>query len=133
MTRADLRNPSVKFDSELDLERIAELPGKDAMQEVLHRFGKATKRSRLIQDSHGWCFYARADDGRKYLLELSYVATKGGASDWVLSCSRCAGLRFWEWFRSRPSDTGREADLLAKGVEILTAHHGFKTTSDFGT
>src|SRR5882724_8492637 len=124
MTSVDIENPSVRFNPELDLETVAELPGKDMMHDLLRRFDNSANRSRLIQDSHGWCFYARGEDGRKYLIEVSYVATNDAASDWVLSCSRCAGLRFWEWFTSS-SDIVEDPSLLAKCVEFLVSNHKF--------
>src|SRR5215469_12641893 len=96
MTIADLKNRSIRFVPEVDTESVDELPGKDVMQDTARRLDG----SGFIQDSHGWCFYLRADDGRKYLLELLYVSTQGDASSWVLTCSRCAGLRAWEWFGS---------------------------------
>ncbi len=126
MASFGLVNRAVVFDPELELESVRELPGKDTMLDIARRFGESARCSSLIQDSHGWCFYVRADDGRKYLVELSYVATKGGASIWVLSCSRCAGLRFWEWFRSLTANTDRELYLLDKGVEFLVSHHGYE-------
>ncbi len=122
MTTAELRNHSIRFSPELDLESVKELPGKDVMQDSAHRLGG----SGFIQDSHGWCFYVHADDGRKYLVELSYVSTEGEASSWVLTCSRCAGLRAWEWFGSHTPNLGREQQLLDRAVEILTSHHGYE-------
>jgi hypothetical protein len=126
MTTADLDNPSIRFDPELDLETVAELPGKEIMHDLLRKFGSVANR--LTQDSHGWCFYVRGEEGRKYLIELSYVVTKDAASQWVLSCSRCAGFRFWEWFRST-SDIGEEPGFLAKGVEFLVSDHGFRAVA----
>jgi hypothetical protein len=126
MTSADLENPSIRFDPEPDLETVPELPGKDIMDDLLRKFDSGANRSRLIQDSHGWCFRVQGEDGRKYLIELSYVATKDAASNWVLSCSRSAGLRFWEWFTST-LDIAEEPGLLAKSVELLVSNHGFRT------
>jgi hypothetical protein len=126
MTSADLENLSIRFDPELDLETVADLPGKDIMQDLMRKFDDGANRSRLIQDSHGWCFHVRGEDGRKYLVELSYVATKDRASNWVLSCSRCTGFRFWEWFTSPRSGIGEEPGLLAKRVEFLVSNHGFR-------
>jgi hypothetical protein len=122
MTTADLENRSIRFAPEIDLESVDELPGKDVMQDAERRLGG----SGFIQDSHGWCFYLRADDGRKYLLELSYVSTQGDASSWVLTCSRCAGLRAWEWFGSQIPNLGRERQLLDRALEILISHHGYE-------
>jgi hypothetical protein len=124
-----LENPSIRFNPEPDLETVPELPGKDIMDDLLRKFDTGANRSRLIQDSHGWCFYVRDEDGRQYLVELSYVATNSAASKWVLSCSRCAGLRCWEWFTST-SDIAEEPVLLAKGVEFLVSNHGFRTVAD---
>ncbi len=129
MTTAELINRSVRFEPELDLEdldQVPELPGKQAMQDTLQRLGNTMRCSRLIQDSHGWCFYAHADDGRKYLLELSYVATETGASSWVLSCARCTGWRAWEWFGGQAPNVGREQFLLGKAVDVLVSHHGYQ-------
>jgi hypothetical protein len=129
MTTAELVNRSVRFDPQLDLENLAEvpeLPGKEAMQDTLQRLGKTMRCSRLIQDSHGWCFYAHADDGRKYLIELSYVATEKDASSWGLSCSRCAGLRAWEWLGGQTPNLGQEQLLLGRAVEVLVSHHGYE-------
>jgi len=130
MTTADLENPVIRFDPELDLETTAELPGKDIMHDLLRQFEDDAKGSRLIQDSHGWCFYVRGDDGRKYLVELSYVATKDAASEWVLSCLRCSGLRFWGWIGSPRSAVGEESSLLTKRVEYLISHHGFREATN---
>jgi hypothetical protein len=126
MTIADLTNRSVRFSPELDLESVPELPGKDTLQDTARRLGQSLKCSKLIQDSHGWCFYLDADDGRRYLIELSYVATEGDASRWVLSCSRCSGLRAWEWFRSQTESLGREQQLLDRAVEILVSFHNYE-------
>lgn len=128
MTSADLENPSIRLNPEPDLETVAELPGKDIVDDLRRKFDTGANSTRLIQDSHGWCFYARGEDGRKYMIELSYVATKGAASKWVLSCSRCAGLRFWEWFTSI-SEIAEEPGLLAKGIEFLVSNHGFRTVA----
>jgi hypothetical protein len=128
MISADLENPSIRFDPEPDLETVAELPGKDIMDDLLRKLDDEAKGSRLIQDSHGWCFHIRGKDGRRYLIELSYVATKGVASQWVLSCSRCAGVRFWEWFTST-SEIGEEPGLLANYVGFLVSNHGFRKVS----
>lgn len=122
MTDADLKNRSIRFSPELDLESMDELPGKDVMQDAARRLGG----SGFIQDSHGWCFYLRADDGRKYLVELLYVSTEGDASSWVLTCSRCAGLRAWEWFGSQKPNLGREQQLLDRTVEVLISQHGYE-------
>jgi len=126
MTIADLTNRSVRFNPELDLESVSELPGKDTLQDTARRLGESLKCSKLIQDSHGWCFYIHADDGRRYLIELSYVATKSAASSWVLSCSRCSGLRAWEWFNSNQQGLGREQELLDRAVEVLLSHHDYE-------
>lgn len=128
MSVSDLKNRLIRFDPEPDLETVAELPGKDIMQDVLCKFGDAANGARLIQDSHGWCFYVRGDDKRRYLLELTYVATKADASIWILSCSRCADFRFWEWFRSRSPDVGNESNLLTKCVGFLVSYHGYERT-----
>jgi hypothetical protein len=122
MTDADLKHRSIRFEPELDLESVAELPGKDVMQDTARRIGG----SGFIQDSHGWCFYLRADDGRKYLVELLYVSTEGDASSWVLTCSRCAGLRAWEWLGSQKPNLGRERQLLDRAIEVLISHHGYE-------
>ena len=122
MTDADLKNRSIRFSPELDLESMDELPGKDVMQDAARRLGG----SGFIQDSHGWCFYLRADDGRKYLVELLYVSTEGDASSWVLTCSRCAGLRAWEWLGSQKPNLGRERQLLDRAVEVLISQHGYE-------
>lgn len=128
MTSADLENPSIRFNPEPDLETVPELPGKDITHDLLTKFDTGANRSLLIQDSHGWCFRVQGDDGRKYWVELSYVATNSAASKWVLTCSRCSGLRFWEWFTST-SDIAEEPVLLAKGVEWLVSNHGFRTVA----
>jgi hypothetical protein len=122
MTTADLKNSSIRFVPELEMESVDELPGKDVMQDTARRLGG----SGFIQDSHGWCFDVRADDGRKYLVELLYVLTENNASSWVLTCSRCAGLRAWEWFGSNKPNLGRERQLLDRAVEILISHHGYE-------
>jgi hypothetical protein len=122
MTDAGLKHRSIRFAPEVDTESVEELPGKDVMQDTARRLGG----SGFIQDSHGWCFCVRADEGRKYLVELLYVSTEDDASSWVLICSRCAGLRAWEWFGSQTPNLGRERQLLDKAVEILISHHGYE-------
>jgi hypothetical protein len=122
MTTADLKNRKVRSDPELDLESMPELPGKDVMQDTARRLNG----SGFIQDSHGWCFYVHADDGRKYLVELLYVTTKGDASDWVLLCSRCVGLRVWEWMSKDKPRLGREQFVLDRAAELLISHHGYE-------
>jgi hypothetical protein len=125
MTTFDLIHRKVRFEPELDLESIAELPGKDVVQDAARRLDG----SGFIQDSDGWCFYVRADDGRKYLVELVYVATERDASSWVLTCSRCAGLRAWEWFGSQTPNLGREKQVLDRATEIFVSHHGYERVS----
>jgi hypothetical protein len=125
MTTFDLIHRKARFEPELDLESMAELPGKDVVQDAARRLDG----SGFIQDSHGWCFYVRADDGRKYLVELGYVATERDASSWVLTCSRCAGLRAWEWFGSQTPNLGRERQVLDRATEILISHHGYERVS----
>jgi hypothetical protein len=122
MTTADLKNRSIRFVPEVDTESVEELPGKDVLQDTARRLDGAG----FIQDSHGWCFYVRADDGRKYLVELLYVSTEDDASSWVLTCSRCAGLRAWEWFGSQTPNLGRERQMLDRAVEILISHHRYE-------
>src|SRR2546429_87964 len=122
MTTADLINRKVRFDPELDLESVDELPGKDVMQDTARRIDG----SGFIQDSHGWCFYVHADDGRKYLVELLYVSTERDASSWVLTCSRCAGLRAWEWLGSQTPNLGREQQVLDRATEVLISQHGYE-------
>jgi hypothetical protein len=122
MTTADLKNRAIRFVPEVDTESVDELPGKGVMQDTARRLNG----SGFIQDSHGWCFYVRADDGRKYLVELLYVSTEEDASNWVLTCSRCAGLRAWEWFGSQASNLGSERQLLDRAVEVLISHHGYE-------
>jgi hypothetical protein len=122
MTTAELKNRSIRFSPELDVESMDELPGKDVVQDIARRLDG----SGFIQDSHGWCFYLHADDGRKYLVELLYVSTEGDASSWVLTCSRCAGLRAWEWFGSQKPNLGREHQLLGRAIEVLISHHGYE-------
>jgi len=122
MTTADLKNRSIRFFPELDVESMDELPGKDVVQDIARRLDG----SGFIQDSHGWCFYLHADDARKYLVELLYVSTEGDASSWVLTCSRCAGLRAWEWFGSQKPNLGREHQLLDRAIEVLISHHGYE-------
>ena len=100
MTAADLKNRFIRFDPEIDLESVAELPARHCAGHRTKAWGKCSS-VRKFQDSHGWCFYVHADDSRKYLIELLYAATEGDASNWVLTCSRCAGLRAWEWFWNR--------------------------------
>ena len=126
MTTADLTSRSTCFDPELDLESVPELPGKQILHDVANRLGETQKCSALIQDSHGWCFYAHADDGRKYLLELTYVATENGASIWVMMCSRCTGLRIWEWMGKDKPQLGREQALLDSATKFLISHHGYE-------
>jgi len=129
MTTADLTNRKIRFDPELDLEdlkSVPELPGKDILHDTARRPGESLKCSKLIQDSHGWCFYIHADDGRKYLVELLYGATERDASRWVLMCSRCAGLRVWEWMGKDAPGLGREQFLPDKAVEILVSHHSYE-------
>src|SRR6185503_6032797 len=126
MTTADLKNRSIRFDPEIDLEKVAELPGKDIVQDTARRLGEMFKCSEVIQDSDGWCFYVHADDSRKYLIELLYVATEGDASNWVLTCSRCAGLRAWEWFGGQAPNLGRERQVLDRAVGILLSHYGYE-------
>src|SRR5262249_46309796 len=123
---ADLTNRSIRFDPELDLEPVPELPGKQVLQDTAARLGESLKCSKLIQDSHGWCFYIHADDERKYLIELTYRATHAETSSWVLACSRCSGLRPWEWFHSPRQSIGMEQTLLDQAVGILISHHGFE-------
>jgi hypothetical protein len=125
MITVELTNRSVLFVPELDLESMKELPGKDTMQAVVSKFGETARCSPLIQDSHGWCFYVHADDGRKYLVELGYARTENGASAWFLSCARCTGWRLWEFFGSRAT-VGRERILLDRGVEFLTSQFGYE-------
>jgi len=122
MTTADLINRSIRLDPDLDLESVDELPGKDVLQDAARRLGG----SGFIQDSHGWCFYLHGEDGRKYLVELLYLSTKGDASNWVLTCSRCAGLRAWEWFGSQKPNFDREHELLGRIIEVLISHHGYE-------
>ena len=122
MTTADLKNRSVRFVPEVDTESVDELPGKNVMRDIEHRLDG----SGFIQDSHGWCFYVRADDGRKHLVELSYVSTEADASSWVLTCSRCAGLRAWEWFGSQTPNLGRATHVLDRAIESLTSYHGYE-------
>ncbi len=122
MTTADLKNRSIRFTPEIDSESVDELPGKDVMQAAARRLDG----SGFIQDSHGWCFYIHADDRRKYLVELLYVSTEGDASSWVLTSSRCAGLRVWEWFGSQTPNLGKERQLLDRTVEFLISHHGYE-------
>lgn len=122
MTTADLKNRSVRFVPEVDTENVDELPGKEVMQDTAHRL----EGSGFVQDSHGWCFSVRADDGRKYLVELLYVSTEGDASSWVLTCSRCAGSRAWEWFSSQTPNLGRERQVLDRAAEILISHHHYE-------
>jgi hypothetical protein len=126
MTSTELTHRSIRFVPELDLESVKELPGKDVMQSVLRQFSETAGCSRLIQDSHGWCFYVHAVDRRKYLVELSYASTEGGASRWVLSCARCPGWRLWEFFSANAENTGRERALLDRGAEFLVAQQGFE-------
>lgn len=125
MPNEEFINRSIRYDPELDLDEVPELPGKDVMEDVRRRFREESRCSELIQDSHGWCFYVHADDRRKYLIELCYSFTDHDGSYWMLHCDRCPGLRVWEWFRSRQS-TGREQLLLDKGMQMLLSHHGFE-------
>lgn len=122
MTTTDLKNREVRFDPELDLESTPELPGKDVMQGTARHLNG----SGFTQDSHGWCFYVHADDGRKYLVELSYVTTDGDGSDWLLLCSRCAGLRVWEWIGKDKPQLGKEQSIIDRATEILISHYGYE-------
>ena len=125
MPNEELINRSIRYDPELDLDEVPELPGKDVMEDIRRRFREESRCSGLIQDSHGWCFYLHADDRRKYLIELCDSFTDHDGSYWMLHCDRCSGLRVWEWFRSR-QPAGRERMLLDTGIQILTSHHGFE-------
>jgi hypothetical protein len=104
------------------------LPGKDALKAAALRLAETAnwKCSRLIQDSHGWCFYVRADDRRKYLVELLYVVMGAEASNWVVTCNRCVGMRAWEWLGSQKPNLGQEQQVLNRTVEILISQHGFE-------
>ena len=122
MTSVELTNRKLRCDPELDLESVPELPGKEVLQDTARRLDGTG----FIQDSHGWCFHVHADDGRKYLVELLYVSTEGDASGWVLLCSRCVGLRVWEWMGKDMPQLGRDQFVLDRAAEILISHHGYE-------
>lgn len=127
MVDANLAHHTLVFDPDLDLENVAELPGKDSMAAVVEALAHSKIAcSKLIQDSHGWCFYIRGDDSRRYLVELGYVATTNRTSEWVLTCGRSAGLRLWELFQPKGTAIGLEQRYLDIVVEILASHHGFE-------
>jgi hypothetical protein len=131
MADIELINRSIRFDPALDLEAVAELPGKDVMQDILRRLEPTAKCSSLIQDSHGWCFYIRSGDHRIYLVELGYKFTEGEASWWALSCFRSMGWRIWELFSSQTKGVGDEWSLLKRTESLLSAHHGFERNEDW--
>ena len=116
MTALDLVHRKLLFDPNLDLEEEDELPGKQVMADLREEMAQIhSVCSKLIQDSHGWCFRIREADSRKYWLELIPVRTADETSEWVLHCSRCMGLRVWEmvkddrralgWIHERRTDT----------------------------
>ena len=128
MIAEDLTNSRLLFDPDLDLEEVHELPGKDSMTGLAEALGRrGIVCSRLIQDSHGWCFRIHGDDARKYFVELIYVGTANQASDWVLQCARVAGFRLWEWEWSKPKyqAVGLEQRYFDFIVAILTSDLGF--------
>jgi len=129
MTAVELTNHTLLFAPDLDLEQAPELPGKHVMDDALRRVAESeAPRPKLINADHGWCFQVRGDDSRRYELYLSYVATEGGTSTWMLCCNRCPGMRFWEWFRER-ENVGREAVYLGKVADILVKLHAFVQTA----
>lgn len=74
MNAQDLVHRKLLFDPDLDFEdlnQVPELPGKQVMADLLQVMAqKHGMCSKLIQDSHGWCFRICGSDSRKYLLEL---------------------------------------------------------------
>lgn len=129
MIAQDLIHRKLLFDPDLDfedLDQVPELPGKQVMEGLLpamaQNYGVCSK---LIQDSHGWCFTVRGSDSRKYLLELIPVRTADGVSEWVLHCSRCRGLRLWEIVKEGRKPLGLEQQYLDVATEILVSKYGF--------
>jgi hypothetical protein len=128
MIAEDFTNSRLLFDPDLDLEEVRELPGKDSMTALSEALGRrGIVCSKLIQDSHGWCFRIYGDDARKYFVELIYVGTTNQASDWVLECARVAGFRFWEWewSKAKYKAVGFEQRYFDLITALLNADHGF--------
>ena len=127
MTARDLIHRKLLFDPDLDFENLPELPGKQVMSDLREIMARdQIVCSELIQDSHGWCFDIRGADSRNYLLELIPVCTEAENSEWVLHCSRCMGLRFWELARDNHRALGSEQQCLDKAVAILVSQFGFE-------
>jgi hypothetical protein len=131
MIAEDLANRRLLFDPNLDLEEVHELPGKDSMAAVLESLTRSKIAcTKLVQDSHGWCFHIHGDDGRTYLMELIYRCTTDQTSEWVFTCDRLSWLRFWEWgwFKRATTSVGLEQRYWDLVVEILVSQHGFEKT-----
>jgi|ERR1043166_1598327 hypothetical protein len=130
MIAQDLVHRKLLFDSDLDFEdlnQVPELPGKQVMGDLLQVMAqKYDVGSKLIQDSHGWCFSIYESDARKYLLELIPVRTADGISEWVLHCSRCRGLRLWEIAKDDRKPLGLEQQCLDVAAEILISKYQFE-------
>src|SRR5689334_5099756 len=130
MISQDLVHRRLLFDPDLDfedLDHVPELPGKQVMADLLQVIAqKHEVCSKLIQDSHGWCFKILSADLRKYWIELVPVKTSNGMSEWVLGCSRCMGLRLWEIAKDSRKPLGSEQKCLDLAAEILISQHGFE-------
>jgi len=126
MIAQDLVHRKLLFDSDLDFEDVDELPGKQIMSDLRETLAQDQGVcSKLIQDSHGWCFKVRGGDSRKYLLELVPCWT-AETSYWVLHCSRCMGFRLWEVARDGRKALGSEQQCLDKAEAILVSQYGFE-------
>lgn len=127
MTAEDLIHRKLLFDPDMDFEEVAELPGKQVMSDLRDTMARdKSVRSKLIQDSHGWCFRIHGGDSRKYRLELIPVRTADGVSEWVLHCSRCMGFRLWEIVRDDRKPLGSEQHCLDKAAALLVSQYGFE-------
>ena len=127
MTAEDLIHRKLMFHPDLDFEQEAELPGKQVMSDLRETMAQDQRVcSKLIQDSHGWCFKLFGADSRKYWLELIPVRTAAGVSEWVLHCSRCIGFRLWEVVRDDRKPLGSEQDCMDRAAAILVSQYGFE-------
>jgi len=127
MTAHDLIHRKLLFDPDIDFEEVAELPGKQAMSDLRETMARdQSVCSKLIQDSHGWCFKVYGGDSRKYWLELIPVRTADGVSEWVLHCDRCMGFRLWELARDDRKPSGSEQQCVDMAAAILVSQYGFE-------
>ena len=94
---------------------------------VRRELSAGARCSALIQDSHGWCFYATRD-GLRVCLELIPVSVEDGRSSWMLQTFFEPGVRVWQHLRR--GQTSAEAQLSAAAIKVLAASpYRFSTAS----